>query len=109
MCAIGISVVPKRATICSDHFDQNFHQTDGYTTVRRLLPNAVPSIIIKAKPSDSCTITASNNEDCKNNESVNDDSMTISKVLEKDDKVSCNKSCDKNVQVIISNSENMSM
>ncbi|CAB3241770.1 unnamed protein product [Arctia plantaginis] len=49
--ALGLSKVPKTATVCSDHFDEkSFHQTDGYTRVRRLLANAVPSTWKKAIP-----------------------------------------------------------
>ncbi|CAB3261968.1 unnamed protein product [Arctia plantaginis] len=49
--ALGLLKVPKTATVCSDHFDEkSFHQTDGYTRVRRLLANAVPSTWKKAIP-----------------------------------------------------------
>ncbi|XP_029154743.1 uncharacterized protein LOC114927858 isoform X1 [Nylanderia fulva] len=43
MEAIGVTTVCKSASICSDHFyEESFHQTDGYTTLRRLISTAVP-------------------------------------------------------------------
>ncbi|XP_025989002.2 uncharacterized protein LOC113003520 [Solenopsis invicta] len=43
MEAIGVTTVCKTASICSDHFhEDSFHQTDGYTTLRRLVSTAVP-------------------------------------------------------------------
>ena len=45
MQAVGVtSIRTSYSTVCSDHFDpETYHQTDGYTHVRRLLPNAVPT------------------------------------------------------------------
>ena len=41
----GVSKISHYTVICSDHFDPEcFHQTDGYTHIRRLLSNAVPSV-----------------------------------------------------------------
>lgn len=43
MEAIGVTTVCKTASICSDHFyEDSFHQTDGYTILRRLVSTAVP-------------------------------------------------------------------
>lgn len=43
MQAIGVSNVSKHIKVCSDHFHSNsFHDTDGYTTKRRLLSSAIP-------------------------------------------------------------------
>jgi len=50
MQALGVSVLKKHLRVCSDHFDANsFHDTGGYTTIRRLQSNAVPSIITNTK------------------------------------------------------------
>ncbi|XP_011705503.1 PREDICTED: uncharacterized protein LOC105460702 isoform X1 [Wasmannia auropunctata] len=43
MEAVGVTTVSKAATVCSDHFhNDSFHQTDGYTFLRRLTSTAVP-------------------------------------------------------------------
>jgi len=43
MSVFGLLSVTNSATLCSDHFNPNqFHQTDGYTRVKRLVPGAVP-------------------------------------------------------------------
>ncbi|XP_014471363.1 PREDICTED: uncharacterized protein LOC106742680 [Dinoponera quadriceps] len=43
MLALGISSVATSTTVCSDHFDENaYHKTDGYTTLKRLLHDAIP-------------------------------------------------------------------
>ncbi|XP_057671577.1 uncharacterized protein LOC130903478 [Diorhabda carinulata] len=45
MSVIGVSSITKLSTVCSDHFDQSsYHQTDGYTHLRRLLADAIPSL-----------------------------------------------------------------
>ncbi|CAH2089868.1 unnamed protein product [Euphydryas editha] len=43
MEALGIQEIKKISTVCSDHFeDDSYHQTNGYTKIRRLLSTAVP-------------------------------------------------------------------
>lgn len=43
MLTFRILSVPKCATVCSDHFDENaFHKTDGCTSLKRLLADAIP-------------------------------------------------------------------
>jgi len=50
MQVLGVSLLKKHLRVCSDHFDANlFHDTGGYTTIRRLRSNAVPSIITNTK------------------------------------------------------------
>lgn len=55
MQAIGVSRITKCEVICSDHFEQHsYNQTDGYTHIRRLLHNAIPSINLSGQI--SCTV-----------------------------------------------------
>ncbi|XP_011707623.1 PREDICTED: uncharacterized protein LOC105462613 isoform X2 [Wasmannia auropunctata] len=43
MEAVGVTTISKTATVCSDHFhNDSFHQTDGYTFLRRLTSTAIP-------------------------------------------------------------------
>lgn len=51
----GVSKITINSCICSDHFeDKAYHQTDGNTSLRRLIPNAVPSIALRKEiPKDS--------------------------------------------------------
>lgn len=50
MSAVGLENVKKYMRVCSDHFEANlYHQTDGYTTLRRLLSDAVPCQITSRK------------------------------------------------------------
>jgi len=50
MNIIGISKVTKNTLVCSDHFvPESYHQTDGYTILKRLLSTAVPVINAKLK------------------------------------------------------------
>ncbi|KAJ8683460.1 hypothetical protein QAD02_019252 [Eretmocerus hayati] len=45
MNALRVDKVLKRASVCSDHFDVScFHDTDGYTFIRRLKSTAVPTL-----------------------------------------------------------------
>jgi len=42
---IGISKVTNNSSVCNDHFTpESYHQTDGYTIVKRLLSTAEPVI-----------------------------------------------------------------
>ncbi|XP_017887381.1 uncharacterized protein LOC108629296, partial [Ceratina calcarata] len=62
MSAIGVTSIPKYARICSDHFEpHSYHQTDGYTTIRRLLSNAVPKCT-ESKPSTRRILSNISNE-----------------------------------------------
>jgi len=50
MQVLGVSSVKNHSKVCSDHFDANsFHDTDGYTIIRRLRSNAVPNRITNTK------------------------------------------------------------
>jgi len=57
MQVLGVSSLKNHSKVCSDHFGVNsFHDTDGYTTIRRLRPNAVPSRITNTKVLFNITI-----------------------------------------------------
>lgn len=67
MHAIGISSIKKCSRVCSDHFDDNsFHDTDGYTRIRRLVSNAVPRRITSSiKVLSDTTSTVLNSTDSR--------------------------------------------
>ncbi|XP_014485481.1 PREDICTED: uncharacterized protein LOC106749998 [Dinoponera quadriceps] len=60
MSVFGLLSITKSATICNDHFnDDAFHQTDGYTRVRRLVPGTIP--VNKSVDSIKTNIKVENN------------------------------------------------
>lgn len=57
----GVSRLTCNSCVCSDHFKTNaFHDTGGYSTVRRLLPNAAPTKALRKINSYECSTTESN-------------------------------------------------
>ncbi|CAH0723474.1 unnamed protein product, partial [Brenthis ino] len=70
MLAIGKNPIYDNSYLCSDHFtNDSYHQTGGYATIRRLLPNAVPIKIEKSTSSDvTDTVDTSTNENYIKNE-----------------------------------------
>ena len=76
---IGISKVTSNSSVCSDHFTlELYHQTDGYTTVKRLLSTAEPVINTNFKILSNVTneaITVTNILQNKNSTSTDSESM----------------------------------
>jgi len=57
---IGISKITSSSSVCSNHFTpESYHQTDGYTTVKRLLSIAEPVINTNIKVLSDVTNEAS--------------------------------------------------
>lgn len=56
MDVTGILKITCSSCVCSDHFEpQSYHETDGYTSLRRLTKNAVPTLSLTQEFSNKCS------------------------------------------------------
>ncbi|XP_034952443.1 uncharacterized protein [Chelonus insularis] len=72
MIAIARTSISPNSYVCSDHFtNESYHQTNEYTTLKRLLSNAIRNIIKNPEvPLDSTiTVAESTNKDDLNSQS----------------------------------------